>query len=534
MMIKKKLLKCLPFLSLFSLVFIRYLYYGFQYFYQLDDYIQYHNYTFFTEDIRQAVLELGLLTARPAAGLADVYVWSCFFSVMLLAVGILSAMYTVSALLLKRIFTRHFAVGSSFLVLFALLPLGFEGTYWVSASSRIICSLFFAALAAWLLQCYFDADKWYLLAGALVIQLLSCCFYEQGLIFSVVLFALLGIFNVRAVRWKALWGGFGIVNTVLYFVLTGLFPGTALYGSRMNMILPDTSYYFEEFLPQVLDQLYSAFVEGGSLTLIKGFWRGLQIMWQDKAVFFTLILIALCGLFGFVFSRQKRREDAGWMPLLWGAILFLAPLAPFFVLENTWFSLRGTVMSFAGLGLMVDCLLGKFIRGKASAIVAASLALIFCIAGVSELHDYKLTTENDQKVGQAIIEQADLFDAEKKIGILGIEPSALEEQNYFYHEHIHGVTESNWALTGYLRYRTKNLELAAVYPLPADAVWQSWNFETNRLDNFDLVYFYNAVDNKLCLLEVTVLSDTEYQLYYEGALFGTVTEENKIGKLHLQ
>ncbi len=533
----KTLLKCLPFLSLFSLVFIRYLYYGFTYFYQLDDYIQYHNYTYFFEDLGWLINRLGLLTSRPAAGLGDLYVWSRFFPVMLLAVAILSAMYAASALLLKSIFSCHFGTGNFFLVIFALLPLGFEGTYWVSASSRILCGLFFAALGAWLLQRYFDGAKWYFLLGACLLQFLSSCFYEQCLVFSVALFALVGLLSMKKARRKALWGGFGVVNTVLYFGLTGLFPSSTLYGGRMDVVLPISSDYFKNFLPQVLKQMAQAFFGGGFGTLFKGFWRGLEILWQDGALFFVLLLFALCGLFWWVSTRQMNAVQKSDRTLyLCGLALFFAPLAPFFILANPWLSLRGTVMSFAGMALIADGLfrlLTQKMRRQTVAGLIAAVALVFCIAAVSELHDYKLTTETDHKIAKTIIETVDLSDPQQRIGILGLEPHYLEEQNYYYHEHVHGVTESDWAMTGILRYKTKQYDLAAVVPLPAEQVWQGWNFESNRLDGFDLIYYYNEATDELLLLEREILGEKEYRFYHHDVLFATVTEENNKGVLHL-
>ncbi|MEG2815681.1 MAG: hypothetical protein RR885_05605, partial [Oscillospiraceae bacterium] len=64
------------FAVLFGLVFARYCYYGFEYFYQLDDYIQYHNYAAFNKNFSELISGLGLLSNRPLAGLCDFFVWS--------------------------------------------------------------------------------------------------------------------------------------------------------------------------------------------------------------------------------------------------------------------------------------------------------------------------------------------------------------------------------------------------------------------------------------------------------------------------
>ena len=95
MKISKRTQQVLPGILLYSLVFIRYVYYGFRYFYQLDDYIQYHNYTYFYDDLWNFVAEMGMLSSRPAAGPADVFVWSRFFPCMIVAVAVLAAVLSV-------------------------------------------------------------------------------------------------------------------------------------------------------------------------------------------------------------------------------------------------------------------------------------------------------------------------------------------------------------------------------------------------------------------------------------------------------
>ena len=528
-----------PWLAVFAVVFGRYLYYGFQYFYQLDDYIQYYNNAQFYDSLWEPVMKMGMLLSRPAAGLSDLYVWSGFYPLMILAVAILSGLYASAALLLKGVFKRHFGTGWVFVVLFALLPLGMEGLYWVSASSRIICGIFFAALGAWLLQRYFDGGRWPCLLGAILVQFLSCCYYEQAMLFSVTLFVLIAILNYRDCKRKSLWGLAAPLNMGLYFMLISLLPQSGVYASRSELMLPTAPDYFKSFLPNVLDQLRSAFSSGGLYTLFKGFWRGLQIMWQDGAILFALLLIGLCILLWYAAMREReesavRRKD--WWALLVGFLLAVAPISVFFVLANPWFSLRGTVCSFAGFALIGDLILRWILRGKNArlAVAASGLALVFCVAVVSELHDYKETYEDDQRVADAIVAAAELSDAEQKIGILGLKPSFLEDQNFYWHEHIHGCTESDWALTGLLRNRCGTLNVPYVTPLQSEHIYAGWNYEANRIDGFAQLYYYHEQENALEPLTAEQTGERTFTLYGEdGKLFGYVYEEAGVGKLKM-
>ena len=60
----------LLFLLIFALVFLRFCYYGLEYFPQLDDYIQMYNQPVFYSFTR-IVLDMGLLASRPLASVMD-------------------------------------------------------------------------------------------------------------------------------------------------------------------------------------------------------------------------------------------------------------------------------------------------------------------------------------------------------------------------------------------------------------------------------------------------------------------------------
>ena len=139
----------LAFVVLFALVFVRYCCYGLEYFPQLDDYIQLHNQSAYYS-AKAVILDMGLLSSRPLASVMDYFFWSHFWSFLMAAVALISAMYAASACLFRRVWGEYFGTGYLFLVVYALLPLGMEGTYWISASNRVVPSLFFVALAMYL------------------------------------------------------------------------------------------------------------------------------------------------------------------------------------------------------------------------------------------------------------------------------------------------------------------------------------------------------------------------------------------------
>ncbi len=209
----------ITFVTAFSAIFIRYIYYGFKYYYQLDDYIQYHNFAT-SLDYGKLIMKEGFLAARPLAGIADLYVWSKFCGVMILGVLLISVMYAVSALLLLSLFRRLFGTGFFFIAVYTLLPLGFEGTYWMSASSRIVIGLFFSSLAIFIFQEICDSHKFRYIPLWMFIQLISFCFYEQALVFSFTLTIIIMFIKLRSEfinkeKRKSLWGLLSFINIMI-------------------------------------------------------------------------------------------------------------------------------------------------------------------------------------------------------------------------------------------------------------------------------------------------------------------------------
>lgn len=531
------------FLVVFGLIMVKYCAFGFQYWPQLDDYIQYHNYAQFYGQTWDTVTMLGMLAARPLAGLADLFFWSNFFDHMLLGVALVSLMYAASAVLLRRIFAKYFGTGILFVIFLTLFPLVTEGTYWMSASTRIVTGLFFAVLASVFFVRWLEKKGNPLLSGGLfmIFQLLAYGFYEQVLVFSVTLILLLAFLerkNAGCRLWLCLWS---IVAAGLYFIFTAAFSESLLYSGRIETVPLTSPYYWDVFFPELITQLKSAFFGGGFYILCKGFLRGMGLIVSEKLILFLLALLVLAVVL-WQFSRSESRQvPAGTevkvgTSLIIGILLALAPLAPFFITANPWFSLRGTVLSMVGLSLVGDTLLRLLLakilpKTNVAPIFACIMAVVFVVAGISEVADYRDTHNNDVKIARAVltaVEEDDVADME--IGILNIEPTYLSDQNFYYHEHIHGVTESQWAFTGALRCIGGNGSLQSVTPLPTDPVYKSWNADVSRPEKFDRLYYYDEGENAVIPVVAETLEEQRYCILTEdGDLLGTLWEEDGNG-----
>lgn len=480
----------LIFLLIFGLIFLRFCYFGLTYFPQLDDYIQLHNYsTYFS--FQQVVLDMDLLTARPLAALGDYFVWGSFWGAMLGGVALLSAMYAASAVLFRAVWRKYFGTGYLFLVLYTLLPLGMEGSYWVSASNRVIPSLLLTALSMWLFQRWCVDRKWPMVALWFVTQLLSFGFYEQGLVLSVTGTFLVALLEFRVELKRALFSLLTFVNVGLYFLITKSFDtGYNLMIGRMKLTLPWHAGWDEVFM-SAGKQVGASFVKGGWNTLFTGLRRGLETIFSDFNFLWVLLLLALCALLFLAarkYTGEGTRTPAG---LVVGFLFALAPVTIFFILANPAFGLRNTVFSFCGVALMADSLWGLLTRklsrsGILTGGVCAALALVFCVAAVSELADYRQTYRDDQRAATAVsaaLNNGVDVPLGTKVAVVGLQGSYLAEQNFAYREHIHGATESDWAFTGLLACVSGNPGFPYTTPIP--------NAEGVDLSRYGIVLYYD-------------------------------------------
>ena len=479
------------FFVLFGLIFARYCYYGFEYFYQLDDYIQYHNYTAGGQGFISLIKDVGLLSSRPLAGILDYFVWSRFYGSMLFAVGLISAMYAAAAVLLHRVFSKHFGTGYLFFVIFALMPLGFEGAYWVSASSRIVVGLFFAALSFFFFDDWCEKGTKRSLILFAVFQFLAFCLYEQIILFSGALTLILMLINARGNgRKRALWGFFMLLNAILYLGITKLMP-TGVYGQRTALFLPWQDNYGEQVLTPLIGQLDKAFLSGTAATWGKGLIRGFKLIFSQPNLIYVLVILALCAMLYFLTKKTRRESISFFAELFSGIFLAIVPLMLFFVLKSPWLGLRNTLCSFCGLALIADAVFdlvfGKLKFGKtAEAAIVTALTLLCCIASVSELHDYRQTTIADTEIAEAAAAAFEntSFEDDDSIWLLNVNASYVSDGNLYYHEHDYGATSSPWALTGAVRAVSGRLSLPTISPISTYAAFSAAESELTEVKAF--------------------------------------------------
>lgn len=425
-----------------ALCMLKYLIYGFEYYPILDDYIQYWAYPNAQDIWNDIVLTIGLYNARPLSSLADPYVWGRFWAHMGAALFIITLLHVAGAYLIGKSLERSgFVCGPLFYIILLLLPLGFEATYWISASSRIVVGMFFVGLSLWCYTRYLDCQKKRWLWLFWVFGLVSFGFYEQVII--------LGFLLTVLVLWrtfkecpdkKAVLVPF--INLIFAAAYYAVFSGRGAFGGRSALIAQDS---LKDHFGFITYEIYLAWKHGLVTLNVNGFWRGLEILKQN--IWYLLAVILVCGVAAACIGR---REKPDWKALWIAPVLFVAPYALFFALKGSIVSFRNTYTSFVGLGLVCAFLFDVLVRNiHVRRLVLFLVVFLFMAVNISEFSDYRKVSLTDRAILEKVTAalDGDVLAGRREAVLVGAKWH-YTEQNAYHREHIYSITQSDWALTG--------------------------------------------------------------------------------------
>ncbi len=422
--------------------------YGFRYYPVLDDYIQYHNYGLYEDVVRDVFLRTGTLCSRPLAGIFDAFVWGRLWGRMGAALLLITLLHAAAIWLLYRVFARtDVPCGRVFLVFCALYPLLSEATYWISASSRLVVGVFFAALAVFLLCKYYECGKAVFAAGFAICNLLSYGFYEQVIVVSCLL-ALFVVWSYRRSWWVA---AIPLGNLLLIGIYYIACRSTGVNAAR-SALSADVFGHLQAIWEQVLAAVGTHHWELLQNSLVRGLALLRERWWYGGMIVLSAMLLAFAG--GPDTARRNGRKA------VLALLLIAAPFAPFLILEHSHISFRNLFLSFFGIALLADMVFS----GRAARAAAGILAALFLVCNVSELHDYRAVSQTDAAICRQIVPY--VGDGSRPVYLVGAK-SCYVPLNTYFHEHIHNVTQSDWALTGAVRSYAENVSIQKVIPVPA-------------------------------------------------------------------
>lgn len=422
-----------------TLAFFRFSYFGFSYTPYLDDYVQYSFYPSYPKPWENILAGgAGVLFSRPLAGLMDFFVWSRFYENAGIVAAIMSFLYGFSGVLFSKALKKmDISAGPLFFAIFLFLPANSEGTYWISAATRIVVSLFLISLSL-----LFAAEGKTM--PFFLFNFLSMWFYEQTAILS---FAAGILISIQKKSPKMLMATFlsALALAIFYFK----FSPNGDNAHRIQIVKIAE-------IPQNAAKTISAFLtvlfNVNSKISVRGLARGFNIVAKDFSILWISALTALVSVFFALAQNIKKPKGNKKKALVAGFFLMLSPLVPFFVIKNSVFNLRNIVPSLPGLAIIMDAVFDMQGKKWMSAF-SAILIFVFSLSAVSEVGDYNFTAKRDADLTSKIAQQ--VKPDTKKITIKTDSPKYYL-QNAPYNDHIMSITGSDWGLSGIVRTISKN------------------------------------------------------------------------------
>lgn len=412
------------------------------------------------------VKEYRSYNVRPFAFLSDAYIFSWFWDNMYALLFIMLILHVCNLFFVYKICEKIGVRLTAFcLTLFAVSPILIEAIYWISASTRIVFSLFLCLASIYLLLMSFDEEnktkRLIAFLGSIVINLVCVGFYEQTIALNLFLFCFVLIclkkykyMFIPAIStfWIGVW--------YIYFIINGEMQerGALNLGGIFSTTLNLVNMVYVNFKNAYSNFIYSL-----------GF--------AKEVIFSTGISILLFVLFScFVYYIYKNNcnkiENKGVLKKIILAFIFaLVPFLPFIILDTKFIAVRNLYFAMFGLAIFVeivlDLILGFIKSEKAVSIIkTGALAFVmffFILSNIDGVNNYRKVNDLDNKVVEQIIESvgSEAFGKNKSISInydVNKLPKYKNLSNY-----VESVIESDWAMIGKLQVARGDTSTADIY-----------------------------------------------------------------------
>ncbi len=464
---------------------------GFSYFCTLDDYIQYGCYPLY-HNLFHVLFERGSASTRPLAAVLDPTVWGVFFPNMAFALLLMTGLHFLSAKYFDKCMRKcNITITPFFYLVYLLLPLNFEGTYWISASSRIVVGLFFTSLAlVWLIR-YENHEKKKNLSLYILFALLSFGFYESVIVLSGLLQVLLIVKSAVEKKERK-----RLILLAIPFFCALLVLVYYKVAAVLSPAVRTTAFSLENLGDRagaLISQLVYIFTAGLYRTTLVGVIDGIKALWQAGYLggaisIFILGIAAACGHFG---GKIKLSSPSARLCIPLGIFMILLPLLPNMLVPDVWLTYRSIVVCLPGLCILFAPLLARLMQNKTVSTVTIFVAVTLFLTGCyNELCTYKKVNEIDQKIAKQVVAKLEsaVLVAQKPV-ILVFEKEVALPQTSPYKDHVKSAFYVDWAATGIIRATARNVTIESVTP-----VYSLENIDTTNAQILYIDKFYHVTE----------------------------------------
>jgi len=456
---------------LFFVCFIfKYLIYGFCYYPILDDYIQYGGYPLY-DNPSFVLFEIGTIAARPLASVLDIFLWGSLWNTPHLMMITAAMFHFFSCVFFyKTAKENNISLSPLFAVFYLFFPLGSEGSYWISASSRVVVGLFCCSIALLYLTKYLKKEKTIFFFVFLVFAACSFGLYESCAVFcfvTSVIIMLLNNKNKKRLIISSITICLLLLSLLIYMKMAqGIGMGTRADKSSFMLIFTQIDDFFS--------QLIEITIKGTANVTLRGFSSGLRVLFSKGfvGILYIVAILFLCTVLGrctagtTIKSPDKKRIV---LQLFAGIIMFFAPFAPNMIVSPVWLTYRTMFIPFIGLYLIFDVLFAKIARKSIQTIILTSILFIFIVSGINEYDTYKHMHELDSAMIKTVCNELpdDVLEGQRNAAIL-LDDVPNVPQVSFYKDHVKSVFYTDWSLTGAVRSEMKNMKIKKVTPVYPD------------------------------------------------------------------
>ena len=512
---------------LFVIINFRYLYYNYNYFPILDDNSMYG---FFAKFKPVEILQIfpDFIKTRPFAVLFDVFFISRIWNWSGLILFIMTVLFFLSCFFLYKVSQKvNIGIGYIAILFFTLNPFGFEGYYWIAASSRLIGGLFFSSLALYILVLIKDRyESGNKVIGLILLfwvsHMISMGFYEQVIAFTFISACALILFLFRPL--KRLWI---LVIPVINLVIMGFYylqsAGSENIQARGNLLTEGFIKHGEI----ITEKTFLFFVVKQLKVIYYGALDGISLVVNDKSWWFIAVIIIISALMGLVIYKyfDKNKKQKYMYKIIVGIVLIFVPMMPFYILKTTWIDNRNLFLSIIGLGIVVEtivCFIAnkKFLKLPMTFLVSFML-VIMMFGNIAEYANVRNTCLVDQRITSecaSMIEQSSWKEKGKKL--LFILNTKENYSNILTVPHFSNCTVAGWAFMGAFLYFQPQTDVPSIETIPDGSVIL---LDIEKIDEY---MFHGFDENQKLQNLVAEVSAEEIQLFYSnGDKCGKVKKE---------
>lgn len=455
------------FVLLAVILIFQFSYFGLKYFAVADDNNQIGVFHLRSDNIYENVIQnYKSYNVRPLAFFTEAYIFSWFADNMYALMLIMVVMHIFNIFFMYKICEKiGVKVNALFLVTVAVAPFLIEALYWISASDRIVLSLFLCLASIYLLLLSLDEEnnvkKLIKFMSAIVLNLICVGYYEQTVAFNLFFFAFVLIclkkyrymfIPITSTAWIGAYYVYFMVNGEMQsrgtLNLSGIFGNLI---SSFNMVNYNLKLAIKNFLVS--------------------FKSGINEVTMHIVTVFLLALIVYFIYYIYKTKVVNNVNKAVWKKLLLGITLFIAPILPFVILESGYIAMRNMYMPTFGLviiaELVFELIIGRIKNDKIQNVIsttAIGIVLIFSvIATIDGVNNYKKVNDLDNKVTAQMVKALpkEAFESDKTISINYDKDALTKYKNLS--NFVESALEADWIMLGKLQVVREDIVIPKVY-----------------------------------------------------------------------